>query len=128
MSLSGLARCTGILATRPGSRRNSWGVAMDISEFGWKVGLSLVALAEAIEAACVGVRAGCERLKDVMRDASESAMAGLRLFAEAYVDLAAKAYLRTHRRLPGSERTARLRKKRRVVLLRWFLRYVEGCY
>jgi hypothetical protein len=102
---------------------------MEIGDFGGKVGVSLVALAEAIELACVGVRSSVERLAVVIRHATARVATGLRLFVEAsYLDMAAKAYLRTHRRLPGSERTARLRKKRRVMLLRWFLRYVKGWF
>lgn len=99
---------------------------MQMEEVGGKVGLSLVALAEAIDQVCAGVRGLVARLTREIVLSSESARTGFRLFVEAYLDLAAKAYLRTHRRLPGSERTARLRKKRRVVLLRWFLLYVQG--
>jgi len=88
--------------------------------------LDQAALAEAVDRVCSGARSVGERMAVVMRHATARVVTGLRLFVEAYLDLAAKAYLRTHRRLPGSERTVRLRKKRRVVLLRWFLRYVEG--
>lgn len=101
---------------------------MDVEGFSGKVDIALVALAEAIDRVCSGVRSSGERLAVVMRHATARVATGLRLFVEAYLDLAAKAYLRTHRRLPGSERTARLRKKRRVMLLRWFLRYVKGWF
>lgn len=91
-----------------------------------KAEIALVSLAEAIDLACAGIRVFGDRLALVARQAAGSLLSGLRLFVEAYLDIAARAYLRTHRRLPGSERTARLRKKRRVVLLRWFLGYVQG--
>jgi len=102
------------------------GDVMEVEGFPGKVDIALVALAEAVDRVCSGARSVGERMAVVMRHATARVVTGLRLFVEAYLDLAAKAYLRTHRRLPGSERTVRLRKKRRVVLLRWFLRYVEG--
>ncbi len=40
--------------------------------------------------------------------------------AAAAYDAACRLYLQYHRRLPGSDRTKRLRKKRRAKVLRWY--------
>lgn len=40
--------------------------------------------------------------------------------SDVFWDVACKFYLERHRRLPGSQRTARLRKKRRAVVMAWF--------
>lgn len=44
----------------------------------------------------------------------------LKKFGEAFYTAACSEYLRSHSRLPGSDRTSRLRKKRRKVVLDWF--------
>lgn len=36
-------------------------------------------------------------------------------------------YLQYHKRLPGSNRTTRLRKKRRNSVLNWYAAFLEGC-
>jgi hypothetical protein len=47
-------------------------------------------------------------------------------FARALASLAERAYLQHHRRLPGSTRTARLRKKRRTKVLEWFAAWLAA--
>lgn len=54
----------------------------------------------------------------------ESASEALRVFAESWVGLAEHCYLQHHRRLPGSLRNRRLRKKRQTKVLAWFERYL----
>jgi len=53
-----------------------------------------------------------ERAGKAFSDMSEAILTGV-------YRAAAKEYLKTHKRLPGSERTARLRKKRRTKVLAW---------
>lgn len=49
------------------------------------------------------------------------------LLVDSFAGAAVEAYRRHHRRLPGSDRTARLRKKRRVLVLRWYVEeYLPG--
>jgi len=55
-----------------------------------------------------------------MRPAAERMAAAIQAFSAAYLQLAIAEYKRHHGSLPGSDRTARLRKKRRSVALRWF--------
>lgn len=38
---------------------------------------------------------------------------------------ACRAYRKENGRLPGSDRTARLRKKRRTIVLRWYVAHLE---
>lgn len=45
--------------------------------------------------------------------------------AESWRAAAEKKYLECHKKLPGSLRTKRLRKKRRDVTLRWFHRWPD---
>lgn len=46
--------------------------------------------------------------------------------SEYLYQCAEDAYLLHHRRLPGSYRTKRLRKKRRTRVLRWFTNWIES--
>jgi len=49
-----------------------------------------------------------------------------RVMCDAWWNMAAKEYLRHHDRLPGGESNARLRKKRRTVVLNWFANHLHG--
>lgn len=50
-----------------------------------------------------------------------------RTFVGSIYGVASRAYLNHHARLPGSERTSRLRKKRRTRVLRWYFDvYIRG--
>lgn len=71
-------------------------------------------------------------LGESFRTFSGKLMSSLSLvFAEAealgraWYGMAEQSYLRHHRRLPGSLRRCRLRKKRRTVVLAWFERHLK---
>lgn len=49
---------------------------------------------------------------------TDAAARAIAAFVVVYRELVEAEYLRTHNRLPGSDRTARLRKKRRVLVAR----------
>lgn len=51
-------------------------------------------------------------------------MPALDNFGRAYYAFAERTYLGAHGTLPGSDRNARLRKKRRDAILRWFEREI----
>jgi hypothetical protein len=82
-----------------------------------------------------GVTLPVERWAANMRESMEAVGKALRAAFRPFVELtfqvnyiydcAEYAYLQHHRRLPGSERTARLRKKRRTEVLRWYSRHLE---
>lgn len=55
----------------------------------------------------------------------QQAKRGLDAFGVAYYDLAERMYLEHHRRLPGSLRTARLKKKRKTKVSEWFEGYLK---
>src|SRR5690606_25236474 len=59
-------------------------------------------------------------LANAFKPAAEAASRALEAFGAAWCSAAESEYLRHHRRLPGSNRTARLRKKRRAKVLAWF--------
>lgn len=44
--------------------------------------------------------------------------------ASLWWTVACLSYLEHHRRLPGSDRTSRLRRKRRAVVLRWYEKHL----
>lgn len=50
----------------------------------------------------------------------DQARAAMIRFGTAWMKMLEQEYLKHHRHLPGSLRTARLRKKRRDAALRWF--------
>ncbi len=54
-----------------------------------------------------------------MAIAAEIANRAALCFVEAWIDMAQKAYLLENKRLPGGTSSARLRKKRRKLLLDW---------
>lgn len=55
----------------------------------------------------------------------EATAVTLARFIDSIYRMAEREYRRHHRRLPGSERTARLRKKRRKRVLDWFADYLN---
>jgi len=55
--------------------------------------------------------------------AFDQAKMDLEAFGRKFQWVAEQIYLRHHRRLPGSLRTCRLRKKRRTVVMAWFEHY-----
>ena len=64
---------------------------------------------------------GYERFMDGFNRAAQAvAKFGRSLFVVATTE-----YLATHKRLPGSDRTARLRKKRRSVVLAWYANQLD---
>lgn len=70
------------------------------------------------------VRKAAIAFGEAMRPAVESAAKALRQFGLAYYQVAQHAYRKEFGRLPGSERTARLRKKRLKVVCDWFSDYL----
>lgn len=66
------------------------------------------------------VREGFTRMAAAMLPAMLAVKAAFDQFGDRYYAYACWVYLRQHQRLPGSDRTARLRKKRRDAVLRWF--------
>lgn len=55
-----------------------------------------------------------------LANAVDEAAAGFKSFNDVCLTAAEKHYLQAHARLPGSDRNARLRKKRKTVIARWF--------
>jgi hypothetical protein len=70
---------------------------------------------ERLDRACRGLPPAFATIAEVMRQAQAFAQA----FERAYRAAIEQAYLRTHRRLPGSPRTRRWRKKRLARLMAW---------
>ncbi len=58
-------------------------------------------------------------LGQALMPALESTSKSMSEFSDALHEYAKKHYLQTHGRLPGSERTSRLRKKRRDAVMRF---------
>jgi hypothetical protein len=48
-----------------------------------------------------------------------------RVFAKAWTQIAIKMYLKDHKRLPGSNRTKRLRKKRSDAVYKYFSKLLQ---
>lgn len=72
-----------------------------------------------------------ERLRNwgvsAMHTVFEAVVGQLGLFVGSIYGVASQAYLNHHARLPGSERTSRLRKKRRTRVLSWYFDvYIRG--
>ena len=63
-----------------------------------------------------GATAAFAGAADAMRRASQT----LTTFGETVYAVAERHYLQCHARLPGGRSSARLRKKRRDLVLRWF--------
>ena len=63
------------------------------------------------------------QIKAAFRELSRQFSAACERICDAWYAGLESAYLDEHRRLPGSTRTARLRKKRRAVVIRWASRY-----
>ena len=63
------------------------------------------------------------QIKEAFRQLCRMYSAAAERICAAWYDGLEIAYLETHRRLPGSTRTARLRKKRRAKVLDWAGRY-----
>lgn len=61
-----------------------------------------------------------------MRPAVEAAAKAMRQFGLAYYQVAQHTYKQEFGRLPGSERTARLRKKRKKMVYDWFSDYLAA--
>jgi len=86
-------------------------------------------LREAVEKACRGIQATTTAAANAFRDLASSlaraGMAARSALANAWYSLAAQAYLAHHRRLPGTDRTNRGRKKRATKVLAWFAGHVQ---
>jgi hypothetical protein len=67
--------------------------------------------------------AACRPVFDSLAASMRGVSVAARAFADAWYATAEREYLVCHRRLPGSKRTERLRKKRRAVVLAWWARY-----
>ena len=65
---------------------------------------------------------GIAALNESLTKAAEQ----MRQFSASVGDFAMQAYLEHHDRLPGSERNARLQKKRQTRIAEWFSRWVES--
>lgn len=72
------------------------------------------------------VRKAAIAFGDAMRPAVEAAAKALHQFALTYYQVAQQTYKKELGRLPGSERTARLRKKRKKVVCDWFGDYLAA--
>jgi hypothetical protein len=68
-------------------------------------------------AAAVMLQIFCERVEAAFR----SVIKQITVFGRSIYAVACKSYLRHHQRLPGSDRTSRLRKKRLTRVMGWFL-------
>jgi hypothetical protein len=66
------------------------------------------------------------RIKSAFRDLSRQFAATWEQISATWYAGCEAAYLESHRRLPGSDRTARLRKKRRAKVLDWASRQIGG--
>lgn len=66
--------------------------------------------------------AACKPAFEGLAAAMRGAAVAAHVLADAWYATAEREYLTQHRRLPGSKRTARLRKKRRAIVLAWWAR------
>ncbi len=65
------------------------------------------------------------RMLEAVKGAIEHAAKVFARFGETAMQIAEREYLSHHKRLPGSSRTSRLRKKRRSRVLHWFAKRCE---
>ena len=59
--------------------------------------------------------------------AAQKAADGVNSFGIWYAFFAERLYIQSHQRLPGSDRTKRLRKKRKTRVLCWMERELRKC-
>jgi hypothetical protein len=60
-----------------------------------------------------------EPIKSALQKLGRAASAAASAICRDWYSAVESAYLESHRRLPGSDRTARMRKKRRAKVLEW---------
>lgn len=66
------------------------------------------------------------KVAEAFRPVAEAASKAFKRFGDAFYAMAEKEYRRVNGSPPGSTKTARLRKKRRDHVLRWFTDYISS--